>query len=190
MKKLIAIVGMSGSGKSVASDYLENLGFKKIYFGGVVLSEVKKRGLEVTAENEKMVRESLREEYGMAAMAKILLPEIEESIQKYDTVLDGLYSWDEYLVLKDKFQDRLKLIAIIADKDLRYKRVSERIVRPLNREEIERRDISEIEHLAKGGPIVIADYYLLNNSNLEDYENRLNEILEEIGDEQYEENDK
>ena len=27
MKKLIAIVGMSGSGKSVASDYLEKEGF-------------------------------------------------------------------------------------------------------------------------------------------------------------------
>ena len=27
MKKLVAIVGMCGSGKSVASDYLENLGW-------------------------------------------------------------------------------------------------------------------------------------------------------------------
>ena len=56
MKKLIAIVGMSGSGKSVASDYLEKIGFNKIYFGGVVLSEVKKRGLEVNPEKEKKVR--------------------------------------------------------------------------------------------------------------------------------------
>ena len=29
MKKLIAIVGMSGSGKSVASDYLEEKGFER-----------------------------------------------------------------------------------------------------------------------------------------------------------------
>ena len=41
MKKLIAIVGMSGSGKSVASDYLEKEGFNKIYFGGVVLDTLK-----------------------------------------------------------------------------------------------------------------------------------------------------
>ena len=54
MKKLIAIVGMSGSGKSVASDYLEEKGFEKIYFGGVVLEEIKKRGLEVNPENEKL----------------------------------------------------------------------------------------------------------------------------------------
>ena len=94
MKKLIAIVGMSGSGKSVASDYLEEKGFEKIYFGGVVLEEIKKRGLEVNPENEKLVRESLREEYGMSAMAKILLPKIEEVSSKKNTVLDGLYSWD------------------------------------------------------------------------------------------------
>ena len=180
MKKLIAIVGMSGSGKSVASDYLESMNFKKIYFGGVVLEETKKRKLEVTPENEKMVREDLRKQYGMSAISKILLPEIEKSIEKYDTVLDGLYSWDEYIVLREKFGKRLKVISIIADKDIRYRRVSLRKIRPLNQKEIEKRDFSEIENLAKGGPIAIADYYLLNNSSLEEYKNRLNEILKDI----------
>ena len=33
MPSLIAIVGMAGSGKSIATDYLENKGWKKIYFG-------------------------------------------------------------------------------------------------------------------------------------------------------------
>ncbi len=177
MKKLIAIVGMSGSGKSVASDYLEQQGFTKIYFGGVVLNELKKKNLEITPENEKNMRENLRKEYGMAAMAKILLPEIKESIETNDTVLDGLYSWDEYVVLKEEFKDTLKLIAIITDKDIRYSRVKLRKIRSLNKDEIEQRDISEIENLAKGGPISIADYYILNNSNLEDYQKRLNEIL-------------
>ena len=32
MNKIIAIVGMCGSGKSVASDYLESIGYKKVYF--------------------------------------------------------------------------------------------------------------------------------------------------------------
>ena len=34
MNKLIAVVGMTGSGKSVITDYLEKNGFKKVYFGG------------------------------------------------------------------------------------------------------------------------------------------------------------
>lgn len=190
MNKLIAIVGMSGSGKSVASDYLERKGFKKIYFGGVVLEEMKKRGLEVTPENERKVREDLRHEHGMAAMAKLLLPKIEESVKEYDTVLDGLYSWDEYIVLKEVFHSQLKLISIVVDKDIRYHRVGIRKVRSLTEEEIEKRDISEIENLAKGGPISIADYYLLNNGDLSEYEKRFDEILMKIeGEMQYEENE-
>ncbi len=180
MKKLIAIVGMSGSGKSVASDYLESIGFKKIYFGGVVLAELKKRKMEITPNNEKNVREDLRREFGMAAMAIKLLPEIKKSIKKYDTVLDGLYSWDEYIVLKNEFKDDLKLICVVTDKALRYARVGQRPERPLNREEIEKRDYAEIENLAKGGPISIADYFILNNGTIKDYEERLKEILENI----------
>ena len=180
MKKLIAIVGMSGSGKSVASDYLESIGFKKIYFGGVVLTELKNRGMEDTPDNEKFVREDLRREYGMAAMAIKLLPEIKESIKNNDTVLDGLYSWDEYVVLKNEFKDDLNVICVVTDRALRYERVGQRPVRPLNREEIEKRDYAEIENLAKGGPIAIADYFILNNGTFEDYNERLKEILESI----------
>ena len=41
MNKIIAIVGMCGSGKSVASDYLEKtLNYKKVYFGGVTMKKL------------------------------------------------------------------------------------------------------------------------------------------------------
>ena len=40
MNKIIAIVGMCGSGKSIASDYYEKKGFEKIYFGGVTLDKL------------------------------------------------------------------------------------------------------------------------------------------------------
>ena len=78
MNKIVAIVGMCGSGKSIASDILEKKGFKKVYFGGVTLEKLKEKGLEVTPENEKMMREKLREDLGMGAFAKILLPKIKE----------------------------------------------------------------------------------------------------------------
>ena len=74
MNKVIAIVGMCGSGKSVASDYYINKGYQKVYFGGVTMDELKRRGLEVNPENEKKIREELRNEYGMAAFAILLLP--------------------------------------------------------------------------------------------------------------------
>ncbi len=180
MNKLIAVVGMAGSGKSVATDYLENEGWRKIYFGGVVLDKLKENNLEDTPANEKMMREKLRKDYGMAAMAVVLLPKIEESIKNNNTILDGLYSWDEYVVLHEKFGDKLKLICVVCDKDIRHERIANRPNRPFNKEEIDIRDTSEIENLAKGGPIAYADYYIFNNGTVDDYEKRLLEILDDI----------
>ena len=180
MKKLVAIVGMCGSGKSVASDYLENLGWNKIYFGGVTMNELKKNNMEVNPENEKYMREKLRKEYGMAAYAILLLDEIKESIKEKDTVLDGLYSWDELKVLKDEFKDDIKVIAIVADKELRYGRLTSRDIRALTNEEAKNRDIAEIENLAKGGPISYADYYILNDGNIDLFNEKLTSIYNKI----------
>ena len=76
--KIIAIVGMCGSGKSVASDILVDMGYEKIYFGGVTMDKLKEEGLEVTPDNERTMRERLRKQYGMGAYATILLPKIKE----------------------------------------------------------------------------------------------------------------
>ena len=180
MNKVIAIVGMCGVGKSVASDILEELNYKKVYFGGVTMDKMKEEGLEITPENEKMMRERLRSEYGMGAYAIILLPRIKELSQDNNVVLDGLYSWDELKILKEELGDALSVIAIVADKKLRYDRLSVRDIRPFNNDEAKNRDISEIENIAKAGPIAYADYYIDNNHDVETYRKRLLEILEVI----------
>ena len=180
MHKVVAIVGMCGSGKSIATDILEQeLNYQKVYFGGVTMEKLKESGMEVTPENEKIIHEGLRKELGMGAFAKILLPRIKEYSLNGDVVLDGLYSWDEYKILKEEI-DNLKMIAIVADKDIRYQRLTERVVRGLNNEQAKARDIAEIENSAKGGPIAYADYYILNNGTLEEYRNRLLEIINNI----------
>lgn len=177
--KLIAVVGMAGSGKSIATDYLEKKGWTKIYFGGVIYDKMREKKIEITPESQKEYREKIREEYGMGAVAILLKDKIKSAYNSNNTVLDGLYSWDEYLILKKEFKD-LKLISICCDKELRYQRIGQRKDRPFNREEIIRRDTTEIENLDKGGPISIADYYILNNTTIEDYEMRLNDIIEKI----------
>lgn len=181
MNKLIAIVGMSGSGKSIATDYLEEIGWKKLYFGGITYKLMEEAGVIRTEDgkSEKEFRENLRKIHGPECYAKFLEPEIEKFIKTNNVVLDGLYSWYEYKYLIEKFPN-LQLICILADKDLRYKRVSERKDRPFDKEAITYRDHSEIENLAKGGPIAFSDYYILNNSNIEDYLTRLKEILDII----------
>lgn len=179
MNKLIAVVGMAGSGKSIATDYLQKNGWTKIYFGGAVYDRMRKEGIEITPESQKEYRENIRKQYGMGAVAEILKFDIENAYKENNTVLDGLYSWDEYLILKEKFPN-LKLICTVCDKEIRYERIGKRVDRPFNRDEIIIRDVSEIENLAKGGPIGYADYYIFNNGNLEEYEKRLIEILNTI----------
>lgn len=178
MGKIIAIVGMCGSGKSVASDYLLALGYKRVYFGGVTIDKLKESGLEVTPDNEKMMREKLRSELGMGVYAKVLLPKIKELALDNDVVLDGLYSWDELVILNSEF--KMTTIAVVADKKLRYDRLSKRIVRPFNNEDAIKRDVSEIENIAKAGPIAYADYYIFNNGTIVDFHKRLDEIMKNI----------
>ena len=55
-----------------------------------------------------------------------------------------------------------------------------RNIRPLTNIEAESRDTSEIEHLAKGGPISYADYYVFNNGSIDEYHKNLERILNDI----------
>ena len=75
MNKVIAVVGMCGSGKSIATDILKDKGFEKFYFGGITYKKMAEAGIERTPINEKKFRESLREKYGKECYAKLLLPE-------------------------------------------------------------------------------------------------------------------
>lgn len=180
MKLIIALVGMCGAGKSVVTDYFTNLGYEKIYFGKVTMDKLKENALEVTPENEKKVREGLRREYGMGAYAYLLLDEIEHASSHSKVVLDGLYSWDEYKILKDRFGDSLYVIAVVANKKIRYNRLEKRSVRPFSKNDAVKRDISEIENIKKAGPIAFADYYLLNNKDTNYLYHELDDIMNDI----------
>ena len=48
MNKLIAVVGMSGTGKSVITEYLENSNWKKLYMGGITYKLMEEAGVERT----------------------------------------------------------------------------------------------------------------------------------------------
>ena len=181
-KTILAFVGMPGSGKSTCIDYLTANDLPSIYFGGVVVEEVKKRNSGVVNEKmEKIVREEFRKKDGMAAIAKRALPAIHTKLSVSEVViLDGLYSWSEYTLLKKEFGDSLIIIAIAANKKLRHERLAKRPVRPLTSDEVSRREISEIENLEKGGPIAIADYTLTNNADPEMLIEKLDALLKHL----------
>ncbi len=182
--KIIAVVGMSGSGKSVVVDYLTEKGFPKVYFGGMIYKEMKRRGIEITSdgESEKQFREMIRETEGKDWVVKQV---IEETINLINAgqkriVLDGLYSWTEYKILKKEFPGQLTVLAVVVPKALRHFRVGKRPERPFNTKEIQERDRSEVENLEKGGPIAMADYYVLNDDSVAKLHNDVDVILDRI----------
>lgn len=165
--KVIVLVGMPGAGKSTLVEHMEAEGIPNVYFGGITVNEVKRRGLEVNEKNEKMVREELRATEGVGVMAKRIIIELEKLFAKgHKTIVaDGLYSWTEYKIFKEKFGDDALIIAIAAPRKTRHERLLHRPVRPLTEAQVSAREYAEIENIEKGGPIANADYTLVNDTD-------------------------
>ena len=175
--KVVSIVGMPGAGKSEVARLFQESGFTKIRFGDVTDEDIRKRGLELNEENERYVRELLRKKQGMAAYAKLNLPKIDALLKSSDVVVDGLYSWEEYTLLKSRYGDDFRVVAVWASPKMRYGRLSKRKVRPLTVEEAAGRDIAELESTNKGGPIAMADFTIINETSLEDLDRETKKVI-------------
>lgn len=183
MKKVLAFVGMAGSGKGTCTDYLESKGYPKVYFGGMVYEEVEKRGLDIV-QYEKEVREDMRAQDGPEVLAKRASTRADEyfSAGHEVVVFDGLYSWDEYKFLKEKYGEDLIVIAIAAPLHIRYQRIVERRdgKRIYTLEDAIRRDHEEIEYHKKGGPIAMANFTLANTRSTKELLSELDSVLAEL----------
>lgn len=177
MNKVIAIVGMCGAGKSEVTNYFEEKGFARIYFGAITFEEMAKRGLENNQDNERKIREEFRASGDMAIYAKLNEKKIAEAYSKGNVVIESLYSWSEYKYIKDIYGDNFKIISVVVDKDIRKERIGNRPTRALTSAEVDKRDLTEIENIEKAGPIAIADYYILNNSDMSHLLNECERIL-------------
>jgi dephospho-CoA kinase len=177
MNKIIAIIGMCGSGKSEAVKFFEKNGYKKVYFGGVVLDEMKRLDLEVNEENERKTREDLRKEFGMGAMAFKSIDQINDYYRTGNVVIESLYSWEEFKIIKKKYGDAFKLLAVYTTKALRYERLAKREFRPLTNEQALSRDYAELEKLDKGAPIAFADFTVINDGTLTELNKHLEKYL-------------
>ncbi len=182
-KKLIAIIGMAGAGKTEVINFLqEKHGWPKVYFGDVVFDELKRKNLEINWKNERNIREKLREDHGMGAMATLSLKRIKKNLKENNIVLiESLYSWDEYKIIKKKFKEKFETIAIFTPKNIRFERLKTTKIRPIKtKKELENRDYTEIEGTDKGGPIAIADYTIINNKTLTKLKKEVNKVIDNI----------
>lgn len=181
--KIVAFVGLTGSGKTAAIEYLTAKGYPKIYFGGIFYEAMKEAGLtpgDWAVENP--FRKEIREKEGNDFIVKRAIKQAHNLIAagQRRIILDGLYSWTEYKILKHEFPGEMTVIAVVTPKHLRKARLANRPDRPLTSAEVDERDWREIEDIEKGGPIAIADHYLMNDGDIESLHKQLDKELEHI----------
>jgi dephospho-CoA kinase len=180
--KIVAFVGLPGSGKSTATEYISQKQIPRVYFGGVVLEAVEKAGLDINPRNEQYMREKLRADEGNDVIVNRIVEQIQNLISagQKRIIADGLYSWTEYKIMKKAFPGELTVIAVVSPRRSRYRRLADRPTRPLTEREATERDWAEIERLEKGGPIAMADSYIINDGTIEELYEEIDTKLKQI----------
>ena len=181
--KILAFVGLTGSGKSTAVEYFTEKGYPRVYFGGVIYQAMAEAGIEKGEENENKFRLELREREGNDFIVKRIIKQIEGLVAagQHRVIADGIYTWDEYKAMKHAFPGQVSVVAITAPKHKRYHWLETREDRPQSPQISEQRDHNEIETTQKGGPNAAADFFIANNGGREHFFKQLDELAEETG---------
>ncbi len=180
--KIIALVGMTGSGKSTVVEHFTEKGFPKIYLGGFAYEMMAERGIEKGEENEKRFRTDIRAEQGEDVYAKRAIDQVTHLVEagQHRIIIDGIYSWNEYKTLKHAFPGEMTTVAVVAPKHKRYHWLAHREDRPQTEEVSSIRDYNEIENIQKAGPIAAADFFVMNNGSFEHLYEQLDDIAQHL----------
>jgi dephospho-CoA kinase len=166
---------MPGSGKNEFVEVGKKFGYSIIVMGDVVRDETLRRGLPL--EMHGAVAERLREEYGNAAVAKLVSPHI---IDDRTTIVDGVRGWSEVEEFRLHFD--VTIVGIVCSTLTRYERlkVRGREGDPKTFEEFEERDFRELG-FGLGDVLALADYYIENERTLEEFRKACEDFFEKNG---------
>lgn len=172
--KAIAFTGMPGAGKTEAVKVAQEMGIKVISMGDEVRNEARKRGLELSDENVGRIADEMRREYGKDIWARKCIEKIgNEDI----VVIDGIRNIEEVEAFREKIEEFI-LVAIHASPKTRYERLINRRREDdsMNIEELKERERRELSW-GLGDVIAMADIIVINEGNLEEFREKIKEIL-------------
>lgn len=181
---ILCLTGMPGAGKSTVAKYLEENGFYVLSMGDIIKEKALTLNLELNDKNLGNVMINLRkEENDNGIVAKLMFEKISGLSNLKKIVVDGIRSYEEFLVFKKIYFS--KLLAIRASSEMRYEHVKtrNRSDTPINLEKFVKRDEREIS-VGIQEAITMADKSISNTDlSLIDLYNRVNKILKEWLDE-------
>ncbi len=174
---LIAVAGFAGVGKTTAINFLESKSVgRQIYVGQYLRQEVIRRGLELNAQNERVVRQDMRSRLGPDVFAKSLVRDLNGKLPSNETILvDAIYVREEADCYRAAFGCELIVIGLQASFDVRMRRLQTRPERPLTTVELMARDALE-KKMGMTSVVEKADHILSNEGELSDFLAALTEL--------------
>lgn len=181
MKRIIALTGMPGSGKSTAADILRREGLQFVSMGDAVRKEMAGKGIPIDNVSLRNYALEIRKKFGDDYVLDLVKKDIAEKMKSTDVIiLDGLRNILEAEELKKEGYEVL-LLGIIADKMLRYERILKR-----NREsdphsfrDFEWREQQELK-FGVSQVIALSDIYIFNNSTMDYFKEGLTDIFKKL----------
>jgi len=125
---ILGIVGLIGSGKDTAADYIsKKYGYEKVSFRDIVHEVVAEKRLEPTRENMQKVARECRDKYGEDFFSKKVLEKGKALIKKGKNVLfKEMRTAGDVQLLRDEFGKKMKVIVIEAGERTRFDRMKKR----------------------------------------------------------------
>ena len=176
--RIMGVSGLPGSGKGFVSDIATEKGAMIVSMGDIIREEAKKRG-----ESTKETAKNLRKEHGQYIVAEMTIEKIkklqEEGFES-SILVDGIRSQYEVKLFKKNFNNFI-IVSIFANPKLRFERIKSR-----KREDdttdydvFAERDQRELD-FGIGNVISLSDKIIINESDIESFEQKIREFLEEI----------
>lgn len=176
MKKIIGIVGMPASGKSLITSFLNQKDVKTIHLGEFIWNYLDKKGIIKTQETGNMASLFFWSQYKDIPIAQWAYKQIQESKENI-FVLDGIRTVEELEYFRKKFKQNFQLIAIFVSPNLRKKRQITR--KRFEDIYFEIRDKEELT-IGVGEVMALSDYVIDGNKSKQAVKKQTEKIFKEI----------